>query len=244
MALPHLLALLVAAALLTPATVVAASSKLPTNARVERVVAQQSPKLSAELEARGLRLGAAIFVRVFKESAELELWVQDDEQFALFKTYEICSFSGQLGPKLAQGDRQSPEGFYYVGAGQMNPWSRFHLSFNLGFPNAYDRRHGRTGSYLMVHGDCVSIGCYAMTDDGIEEIYTLAAAAIGAGQRFFRVHVFPFRMTDARMATARAAASRWYSFWANLKEGYDWFEHRQRPPEVIVDDKKYAFRPS
>ena len=213
---------------------------LAENARSARIEALQMPRLKMELTRREFRLGAPIFIRLFKESAELEVWLERAGKFERFRTYPVCAFSGNLGPKLAQGDLQSPEGFYFVGPRQMNPWSRFHLSFNLGFPNAYDRHHGRTGSHLMVHGDCVSIGCYAMTDAIIEEIYTLASAALRQGQPFFRVHVFPFRMDAMRMAAADQ--SQWLDFWRNLKEGYDWFERSGRPPDVRVQRGRYVFR--
>ena len=195
--------------------------------------------LSDELAAKGMEAGHPVFIRIFKEESELELWIRNGETYALFDTYPVCKWSGVLGPKLKEGDGQSPEGFYFVPASALNPHSRFHLSFNLGFPNAYDRAHGRTGSYLMVHGDCVSIGCYAMTDGKIEEIYGLVEAALRAGQPFVRVHVFPFRMTAENMA--RHAESPWADFWTNLKEGYDSFEAASRPPNVTVRDKRYHF---
>ena len=215
------------------------SGDLPTSSRSRAAVARTTPRIEAELQPLGLTPGSPIFIRVFKWSRELELWVEAGERFGLFKTYEICTFSGDLGPKLRTGDKQSPEGFYFVNAGRMNPSSRFHLSFNLGYPNSYDRSLGRTGSALMVHGNCVSVGCYAMTDRGIEEIYTLAEAALRNGQDFFRVHVFPFRMTPENMH--RHQGSRWAQFWENLKEGYDWFERTGRPPNVEVVNKRYVF---
>jgi murein L,D-transpeptidase YafK len=192
-----------------------------------------------QLVAKGFAKGDAVFMRIFKEESELEVWMQKEDGFALFKTYPICNYSGNLGPKLREGDRQSPEGFYFVGKSALNPNSNYHLSFNLGFPNVYDRERNRTGSYLMVHGDCQSIGCYAMTDAGIEEIYGLGEAALNAGQPFFRVHAFPFRMTDARMV--QAAQDRWYPFWRNLKQGYDAFEEGKIPPDVTVDNEHYVF---
>ncbi|WHI53155.1 L,D-transpeptidase family protein [Microbulbifer sp. MLAF003] len=138
----------------------------------------------SELTAQNLEYGAPIFIRIFKGSSTLELWMEsNDGRFKLFKEYEICAYSGDLGPKEQEGDLQSPEGFYFVNAGRLNPWSQFHLSFNLGYPNKYDRMQGRTGSALMVHGDCVSIGCYAMTDTNINEIYTLATEALKGGSR-------------------------------------------------------------
>ncbi len=181
------------------------------------------------------------FIRIFKVEAELELWsrAEGEAQFSLAKTYSICAYSGALGPKLKQGDRQAPEGFYWVNKSRLNPNSRFHLSFNLGYPNAYDRAHGRTGDFLMVHGNCVSIGCYAMTDAGIEEIYGAVEASLEAGQPFVRVHIFPFRMTEANMA--RHSGSRWAAFWANLKEGHDLFEVSNIPPDTQVENKRYVF---
>lgn len=191
------------------------------------------------LDQCGLRLGASIFIRIFKLSRELEVWVEAGERFQRFKTYPICAYSGDLGPKLRIGDLQSPEGFYVVTPERMNPTSRFHLSFNLGFPNSYDRARGRTGRFLMVHGDCVSIGCYAMTNVGIEEIYTLADAALRNGQPLFKVHVFPFRMTHDNLSAHDTP--KWTAFWANLKEGYDWFERTGRPPNVGVAEGRYGF---
>lgn len=183
--------------------------------------------------------GAPVFIRIFKRSRELELWARSDSAYKLVKTYPICAFSGHLGPKLKEGDLQAPEGFYRVVRRALNPNSRFHLSFDLGYPNAYDRAHGRTGSYLMVHGNCVSIGCYAMTDKGIEEIYTLVKAALENGQLAVPVHIFPFRMTDANLA--RAARSRWIGFWRALKTGYDLFERTRQPPLVSIRNKAYVF---
>jgi murein L,D-transpeptidase YafK len=198
-----------------------------------------TPKLKLHLENKGLQLGQNIFIRIFKETSELEVWIKGGNAFELFKTYEICNFSGKLGPKLKEGDYQSPEGFYFVTSKQLNPNSSYHLSFNLGFPNTYDRANARTGSYLMVHGNCVSIGCYAMRDAGIEEIYLLAEAALKNGQAFFRVHAFPFRMTPESME--RHKGSEWLDFWQNLKTGYDFFEEHRVPPNVTVVENKYRF---
>jgi murein L,D-transpeptidase YafK len=215
------------------------AADIPSSSRSRAAIAKVKPMLVKECKRKGLRYGAPIFIRIFKESRELEVWIQDGKEFKLFRIYEICRHSGELGPKLKEGDRQSPEGFYAVGPKQMNLRSRFHLSFNLGFPNAYDRARGRTGSFLMVHGACASIGCYAMTDSRIEEIYALADAALRNGQPFFRAHCFPFRMTTENLA--RRKDSRWLPFWTNLKTGYDWFEKKKTPPDVRVNKKRYVF---
>lgn len=213
--------------------------ELPTSPRSREVVARVSPTLGRELEEKGLRLGSPIFIRIFKQERQLELWVRGRERFELFRSYRIAAMSGTLGPKRREGDLQAPEGFYFVTPSRMNPHSRFHLSFDLGYPNAYDRAHDRSGSALMVHGSNVSIGCYAMTDPVIEEIYTLAEAALRGGQTFFRVHCFPFRMTADNLQRQRD--SEWFDFWQNLKSGYDWFEEHAHPPDVRVKERRYVF---
>lgn len=195
--------------------------------------------LAQVLAERGLAPGAPVYLRLFKSEGVLEVWMQEGERFIPLRSYPICRWSGTLGPKLKEGDGQSPEGFYRISSRQLNPNSAYHLAFNLGFPNAYDRAHGRTGSYLMVHGSCVSIGCYAMTNGGIDEIYGLVAAALRHGQKAVAVDIFPFRMTDAAMA--RHAAHPWIGFWRNLKEGHDRFEATGRPPNAAVCGKRYDF---
>ncbi|MCB1511963.1 MAG: murein L,D-transpeptidase, partial [Hyphomicrobiaceae bacterium] len=182
---------------------------------------------------------APIFMRIFKQESQLEIWKQrPDGRFYLFRTYPICNWSGGLGPKRRKGDKQSPEGFYSVAKWQMNPNSSFHLAFNLGYPNAYDRANGRTGDFLMVHGKCKSAGCYAMTDALIEEIYALAREAFSGGQERFEVHAFPFRMTEANLLRHKNNPN--YKFWMTLKEGYDHFEMTRRPPRVVVCQRRYV----
>ncbi|KAB2688455.1 L,D-transpeptidase family protein [Brucella tritici] len=198
------------------------------------------PKLLAEIRKKNMAVGSPILLRVFKVEAELEVWKQDRKgRFALLKTYPICKWSGDLGPKIAEGDRQTPEGFYDIRPGQMNPDSEYYLSFNLGFPNAFDRAHGRTGTHLMVHGDCSSQGCYAMTDAQILEIFALGREAFKGGQRSFQVQAYPFRMTPANLARYRDSPHM--AFWRMLKEGNDHFEVTRRQPKVDVCDKRYVF---
>jgi len=216
------------------------SQKVPSSRRSKEVVARVAPTLVSGLKDQSLSYGSPVFIRIFKEERELEVWLRDGARFKLFRTYAVAAMSGQLGPKLREGDRQAPEGFYFVPPSSMNPRSRFHLSFNLGYPNQYDQSHGRTGSALMVHGAEASIGCFAMTDPKIEEIYAVVDAALRNGQRFFRVHCFPFRMTDANLR--KHTESEWYSFWMNLKQGYDFFEDSGLPPNTVVRDRKYLFQ--
>jgi murein L,D-transpeptidase YafK len=196
-------------------------------------------RLDKRLQAAGVGLGVPIHIRIFKLESELELWVEKDGRYALFATYPICLWSGQLGPKLREGDRQAPEGFYTVAKDQLNPNSRMHRSFNLGFPNPLDRAHGRTGSFLMVHGGCSSIGCYAVTDKVVDELWRFVTAALDEGQARIPVHVFPFRMTERNVRIRKG--DRWSSFWADLKTGYDLFEARRMPPVVSVCNGRYAF---
>ncbi len=201
----------------------------------------EETSLETRLQSAGLPLGAPVFIRAFKEEKTLELFLQSPQtnRFELFASYPIAAASGRLGPKHREGDRQVPEGFYYVPPSAMNPNSRYHLSFNIGYPNDYDLAHGRTGSYIMVHGSNVSIGCLAMTDEKIEEIYKLCEAAHQAGQPLFRIHIFPFRMTQRRLDLAKGEA--WHSFWKNLKQGYDLFEENKVPPNTKVSQKQYTF---
>ena len=189
--------------------------------------------------AKGMEVPAPMFIRIFKEESEFEIWKRrDDGRFHHLKTYPICNWSGGLGPKVQQGDRQAPEGFYHIASSQMNPNSQFYLAFDLGFPNAYDRANKRTGDFLMVHGKCKSAGCYAMTDALIEEIYALARESYVGGQDYIQVHAMPFRMTDANMA--RHQDDKWAPFWRTLKEGYDHFELTHLPPDVVVCQKQYV----
>ena len=181
-------------------------------------------------------------MRIFKNEFELELWMKRGDSYTLFTTYPICMWSGKLGPKFAEGDHQAPEGFYTVARNALNPNSRWHRSFNLGYPNTFDRTHGRTGSALMVHGNCASVGCYAMTDPQIDEIWRLINAAFDKGQTRFQVQIYPFRMTDEHLkARAENPAA---DFWQTLKPGYDAFERTKLPPKVSVCRGQYQFTAS
>lgn len=215
--------------------------KLPVPRRLEDVRSRLLPLLTQELDARSLKHGNPVFIRLFKESYELELWVKPARgNWKLFRTYPVACLSGVLGPKQREGDMQAPEGFYTVASKQLNPASSYHLAFNIGYPNAYDLHHKRTGSHIMVHGDQASVGCYAMTDPVIEEIYLLVSAALENGQREVLVHCFPFRFTAERMN--KAQNSPCLSFWENLQEGFEAFEQGQVPPQAFVRDGKYEFR--
>lgn len=184
--------------------------------------------------------GDKLFIRILKAEDKLELWASaNNKPYELYKTWTICAWSGGLGPKHKQGDGKSPEGFYATNKGLLNPNSRYHLAFNIGYPNAYDRANGYTGDFIMVHGNCVSAGCYAMTDAGIEEIYQLVAQALNSGQKSVPVHIFPFAMNDENMRQAQAWPE--YNFWHMLQPGYDYFEKNHRLPTITVENRRYKF---
>jgi murein L,D-transpeptidase YafK len=210
---------------------------LANNAKANQPV---PPKLVAAMAEKDMDLQSPMLVRLFKQEAELEVWKQDRSgRFALLKTYPICRWSGDLGPKVREGDRQAPEGFYSISPGQMNPQSAYYLSFNTGYPNAYDKALGHTGSQLMVHGDCSSRGCYAMTDEQIAEIYSLGRESFFGGQRAFQLQAYPFKMTPMNMAKHRNNPNM--PFWKMIKQGYDHFEVTRQEPKVDFCEKKYVF---
>ena len=199
-----------------------------------------APKIARSMRNMDSTLGDPVFIRIFKKEKQLEVWLKQGLSYVFFKSYSICHHSGDLGPKVREGDKQSPEGFYNVTPKQLNPNSNYHLSFNLGFPNKYDRSHKRTGSLLMIHGRCSSVGCFAMSDFRMDEIYTIVESAILSGQHQVPVHIFPFKMSRSNMVAHRN--SEWIGFWKNLKEGYDYFEGHHSPPLVTVQDKRYHFK--
>jgi murein L,D-transpeptidase YafK len=199
-----------------------------------------SPAMISLIEKKNMSKESPILVRLFKEESELEVWKKDRSgQFALLKSYPICRWSGELGPKIKQGDRQAPEGFYTITPGLMNPNSNYYLAINTGFPNAYDKANGRTGNFLMIHGDCSSAGCYAMTDQQIAEIYALARESFFGGQTSFQIQAYPFRMTPANMAKHRNSPHM--AFWRMLKRGNDHFEVTRQEPKVDVCGRHYVF---
>jgi murein L,D-transpeptidase YafK len=199
-----------------------------------------TPQLLAAMEEKGMRKDDPVLIRTYKQEAEFEVWKKDTSgRYALLKTFPMCRWSGQLGPKRKEGDRQAPEGYYAISPAQMNPNSNYHLSYDMGYPNAYDRAHGGTGSYLMVHGDCSSAGCYSMTDQQIEEIYALVREAQSGGEKTVQMQALPFRFTPENMARHRLDPNM--AFWRNLKEGADRFEITKLEPKVSVCGGRYAF---
>ena len=211
------------------------SYQLPTKAMKEL-----SPQMLALLEKNNMPKDSPILVRLFKEESELEVWKQDTSgRYKILKVYPICRWSGDLGPKVREGDRQAPEGFYAITPDLMNPNSNYYLAINTGFPNAYDKANGRNGALLMIHGDCSSRGCYAMTDEQIGEIYSLARESFLGGQHAFQIQAYPFRMTALNMARHRTNPNM--AFWKMLKEGNDHFEATHLEPKIDVCNRHYVF---
>ena len=237
---PYLRTLLTSAAVAAAIALAGCNLSDVTSGRAQ---APLSEKMLADIAAKNMDKESPILARIFKEEAEMEIWKQTrDGEYALLKTYPICRWSGDLGPKKKEGDRQAPEGFYTITPGQMNPASNYYLAFNTGFPNTYDRAWGYTGSELMVHGDCSSRGCYAMTDEQIQEIYALARESFFGGQKAFQLQAMPLRMTALNMAKHRNNPN--FAFWRMLKEGYDHFEASKQEPKVAVCEKRYVFDPA
>jgi murein L,D-transpeptidase YafK len=209
--------------------------ELPT-----RAMKELSPEMVTLLAQRNMPKDSPILVRLFKEESELEVWKQDTTgHYELLKVYPICRWSGDLGPKVKEGDRQAPEGFYQITPGLMNPNSNYYLAINIGFPNAYDKANNRTGAFLMIHGDCSSRGCYAMTDEEIGEIYSLARESFLGGQQSFQIQAYPFRMTPANLAHHRDNPN--IAFWKMIKEGDDHFLVSHLEPKVDVCERHYVF---
>jgi murein L,D-transpeptidase YafK len=231
------------AAALTPVACLGENSnQLP--AKATKLSAKATKKLPPELlsllREKNMPVHSPILVRVFKEEAELEIWKQDTTgHFQILKTYPICRWSGDLGPKLWEGDGQTPEGFYRVTPEQMNPHSNYYLAINIGYPNSFDKANIRDGSFLMIHGDCWSSGCYAMTDEQISDIYSLARDSFLGGRASFQVQAYPFRLTPANLARHRNNPN--LAFWKMLKIGNDHFEATHLEPKVAVCNRLYVF---
>jgi murein L,D-transpeptidase YafK len=210
---------------------------VPVSARSVGAWHAQAGWLANRLAARGLKLGDRLHLRVFKRSRELDVYLERDGRFVRYRTFPICNVSGTLGPKRFEGDLQAPEGFYSVRPERFHPGSDFHLAFNLGYPNAFDRALGRTGSNIMIHGGCASTGCFAISDYYMEQLWVLAEAAVRAGQRSIGVEIYPFRMTERNLSAH--AGMRWIEFWRSLKPAHDHFVRTGRPAAIRIGRDGY-----
>ncbi len=213
--------------------------KLPDSKRASDVRIIVWPKLKKELADKGFKVDAPIYIRIFKDQDALEVWKKAGRKYKLFKTYEVCYYSGNLGTKTRSGDNKSPEGFYTIEPRQLNPVSNYYLAINVGYPNKVEQLKGCTGNAIMIHGHCASIGCYAMTNPRIEEIYTLVYQAFAGGQQKINLDIFPFRMDAAHMEFY--SRQPYYQFWKTMKPGYEKFERNRMPADYFIKGKNYAF---
>ena len=206
----------------------------------ERASHPLSPEMVALMQKDGVAQTSPVLIRTYKKEAEFEIWkMKPDGRYTLLRTFPMCRWSGQLGPKVREGDRQVPEGFYRITPGQMNPTSAYYLSFNVGYPNAYDRAWGHGGGSIFVHRACSSAGCFSMTDAQIDQIYAVAREAFNGGQQAIQMQSYPFRMTPENMARYRADPN--IAFWRQLKEGADNFEIAKQDVSVGVCARHYVF---
>lgn len=242
MRLTHLVATAAIAALLAGCTANEAMDTVDVDLKKvsSKVNYQLSGKIVQKMQAMSMAKESPIMLRIFKEEGVLEVWKANaSNRFEMLRQYKICAWSGKLGPKVKEGDRQAPEGFYPITPGQMNPHSSYYLAINTGYPNRFDQANGRHGTNLMIHGACSSSGCYSMTDEQMQEIFALARDAYKGGQQAVQLQALPFRMTAENMARHRNSPN--IDFWNILKPGYDQFEITKRPPEVNICEKKYVF---
>jgi murein L,D-transpeptidase YafK len=233
--MPKLLSLLLISFLL----MINPKAGLPDSKRASDVRTTIWPKLQKELNDKGFKTNFSVYLRIFKDQDQLEVWIKSGTKYQLFKNYEICYYSGGLGTKTHSGDGKSPEGFYSIEPRQLNPVSNYHLAINIGYPNKLEQLKGYTGDAVMIHGHCASIGCYAMTDPRIEEIYTLVYKAFESGQQKINLDIFPFRMNKTHMDFYNRHPS--FTFWKSMKPGYDLFEKDHISHNAFIKEKNYAF---
>lgn len=215
------------------------STELPDSKLAKNVREAVWPKLQKELKQKGFKSNSPIYIRIFKEADLFEVWVKSGSQYHLFKTYDICYFSGGLGTKTQSGDGKSPEGFYTIEPKQLNPASTYYLAINIGYPNKLEAMKGYTGDAIMIHGHCASIGCYAMTDPRIEEIYTLVYKAFQTGQQKINLDIYPFRLDNTHLSIYKN--SPYMPFWKTMKPGYDLFEKNHIPAVAGIKAEEYSF---
>lgn len=213
--------------------------RFPQTPRSRDAVARNEGRVASVLANLGVRLGAPVYLRITKDPKRVDVFLESASgAYVKFRSYDVCAMSGVLGPKQKEGDKQAPEGFYAVTRDGLRPGSDFHLGLDIGYPNAFDRQNKRTGSEIVVHGACYSIGCFAMTDPAIEEIYTIVEAAMRRGQAAVPIHIYPFPMNAGRLRRERQ--SPWLPFWTELQRGWDLFEQTKRPPKARARSGRYV----
>lgn len=213
--------------------------------RVKAAYDEKWANLQTELSAAGITKPFKLYIAAYKNEGKLELWLKTNGQkaYKLFKTYDFCAHSGTLGPKVKEGDLQTPEGFYYINV--FNPKSSFHLSLGINYPNKVDERRSgkeRPGGNIYIHGNCVTVGCIPLTDDKIKEVYVLAVEAKNASQDQIPVHIFPFKMTSVNLNAYLKQYPAQRALWTNLETGYRYFEKHNNLAVVTEKEGKYLFK--
>ncbi|MES2447973.1 MAG: L,D-transpeptidase family protein [Bacteroidota bacterium] len=214
--------------------------------RVSNAFSEKGKFLQKELNKDGFTSNYELFIAAYKAEGKVEIWLKANgqNQFKLFKTYDFCAHSGKLGPKVIEGDLQTPEGFYKINV--FNPMSKFHLSLGINYPNAVDKaRTGKTrktGGEIYIHGDCVTVGCIPLTDDKIKEVYILGVEARNYGQNHIPVYIFPFKMTAKNMEKYGTEYPQHLKFWQNLQHGYAYFEKYKTLPTITQVKGSYVVK--
>ena len=208
----------------------------------ETLLSSSEAGLKERLKAIGYEGKIRLYVRIFKEEKTLEIWMQSKGIYKLYKSFEVCNYSGKLGPKVVEGDKQAPEGFYHVPAEDVL-WSsrKWPRALNLSFPNGFDALKKRTGSYLLIHGGCSSEGCYALKNGPMSILYDLVSIALKSGQTILPIHIFPFRLTDKNWARhlPQNAGKKWGAFWKGMQPAYDGFQSNRTIPSIFVCQTGY-----
>jgi len=214
--------------------------------RVEKAYDEKWETLQKFIKAAGYGNDFSMLINAYKAEGKLEVWLKakSGKSYSLFRIYDFCAHSGTLGPKVVEGDGQTPEGFYYINV--FNPMSSFHLSLGVNYPNAVDlARTGKkrkTGGDIYIHGNCVTVGCIPLTDEKIKEVYVLAVEARNSGQDNIPVNIYPFKMTDANIKKYSAQFPAQLIFWKTLQLGYLAFEKNKTAVNVKEVKGEYILR--
>jgi len=204
--------------------------------RVKNAYDEKWITLQADLKKAGVKGKFDLYIAAYKTEGKFEVWLKTSAQqpYQLFKTYDFCAHSGTLGPKVFEGDLQTPEGFYHINV--FNPESNFHLSLGINYPNKVDAvrtgKNQKPGGDIYIHGACATVGCIPLTDEKIKEVYILAVEAQNAGQKEIPVHIYPFKLTNANLKKYSAIYPQHKSLWETLQLGYTYFEQHKSLPII------------
>ncbi|UKT62576.1 L,D-transpeptidase family protein [Pedobacter mucosus] len=211
--------------------------------RVENAYTEKWGSLKKSIKAAGYKNDFSMVINAYKTEGKLEIWLKNKSKrsYSLFKIYDFCAHSGTLGPKIIEGDGQTPEGFYYINV--FNPLSSFHLSLGLNYPNSVDSartgKDKKPGGDIYIHGNCVTVGCIPLTDEMIKEVYILAVESRNSGQDKIPVNIFPFKMTNGNMKKHLVQFPSQKGFWQTLQQGYRSFEKNGNMAKILEVNGNY-----